>query len=57
VFADQPALDQIAAAPGRFERDTPELASLVRDRVVHPVMDALERSGGESTAPASPEPR
>jgi hypothetical protein len=57
VFADQPALDQIAAAPGWFERDTPRLASLVRDRVVHPVMDALGRSGGETTAPASAEPR
>jgi hypothetical protein len=57
VFADQPAVDQIAAAPGWFERDTPKLASLVRDRVVHPVMDALGRSGGETTAPASEEPR
>jgi hypothetical protein len=57
VFADQPALDQIAAAPGWFERDTPKLASLVRDRVVHPVMDALGQSGGETTAPASAEPR
>jgi hypothetical protein len=57
VFADQPALDQIAAAPGWFERDTPKLASLVRDRVVHPAMDALGRSGGETTAPASQEPR
>jgi hypothetical protein len=57
VFADQPALDQIAAAPGWFERDTPKLASLVRDRVVHPAMDALGRSGGETTAPGSEEPR
>jgi hypothetical protein len=57
VFADQPALDQIAAAPEWFERDTPKLASLVRDRVVHPAMDALGRSGGETTAPASEEPR
>jgi hypothetical protein len=57
VFADQPALDQIAAAPGWFERDTPKLASLVRDRVVHPAMDALGRTGGETTAPASEEPR
>jgi hypothetical protein len=57
VFADQPAVDQIAAAPGWFERDTPKLASLVRDRVVHPAMDALGRTGGETTAPASEEPR
>jgi hypothetical protein len=57
VFADQPAVEAIAAAPGWFERDTPELAGLVRDRVVHPVMDALGRSGGETTAPASAEPR
>jgi hypothetical protein len=52
VFADQPALDQIAAAPGWFEPDTPKLAGLIRDRVVHPIMAALGRSGGETTAAA-----
>jgi hypothetical protein len=56
VFADEPALDQVAAAPGWFERDTPKLASLVRERVVHPVMGTLGRSGGEATG-AAPEAR
>jgi hypothetical protein len=46
VFADKPALEEIAEAPEWFERDTPKLAGLIRDQVVRPIMGVLGRSGG-----------